>query len=178
MRKRVLNVKFALLFIVSGAPWTYVSSADTYRPFEAKIVDYGIYTLTAKKVSIPSDTDTAGYTSYVQKKTDVVLETQTTQIPTKKGTVFGFRFDILSWPDGWHDKITLKYEHPEIVRPDGKKSTGFEIRKRTRERKAPPDDGIVYSLSEDFELVPGKWTLSVLYKDEPVLTKTFTLVAP
>ena len=152
--------------------------AKEEKVVSGEIYEFGVYELIGKKDSRPSILDTAGYTSHIRKPTSIVLTKQTEKIPLVKGTHFGFKFAIHGLPPGEKSVVKVKYEHPLIVRPDGKKSEGFALPKSAQPVDGVTEAGIFYSLSEDYELQAGKWILSVLHNDETIVTKTFELVNP
>ena len=100
---------------------------------------------------------TAGYAEYGKP----VITRETEVVPLRKGIGFGLRWRATGIPE--QVDITEIFTHPSITRPDGKTLAGFE-----EPMKYKAIDGVVettdcYMLSEDYELVAGDWTISIVY---------------
>ena len=100
----------------------------------------------------------------------------TTKVPMKKGATFGFLWQISGLPDDQQVEIIYRYKHPPTSEPGGKRTEGYDrsIAIQAKDGKFDSFDG--YELSEDYELVPGNWTLSILYKGKVMVSKTFQVV--
>jgi hypothetical protein len=137
-----------------------------------KIIDYGIVRSEGEKeYNIPG---TKGEKSIILEEPQI-SET-TTKIPMKKGTRFGFKWQMLGVPTDQPLEITYRYKHPPMVEPDGKKTESYDrpVTIQPENGKFESFDG--YELSEDYELVPGNWTMSILYNDKVLVSKTFQVV--
>jgi hypothetical protein len=70
--------------------------------------------------------------------------------------------------------IVMLYPAPGVVRP------GAQAPIRRSEYSAPKRIGdwlfLVYSLDEDWELVPGDWTFEIWYENRKLTSQTFTVV--
>ena len=115
---------------------------------------------------------TAGYAS----TGPLALTEITTEVPLRKGIGFGFTWNAMNLPE--RPTVTYRVEHPTITRPDGVTLDHFE---EDVEESAP--NGLIettdcYILSEDHELVPGTWTLSVFFRGSLLVKKSFHVYAP
>lgn len=113
---------------------------------------------------------TAGYATYG----DLEIVADATVIPLKKNVAFGFAWRATGLPDD--AEVDFIIQHPRITRPDGKALEGF-----VETLKPPSHDGVVlstdcYILSEDHELVAGKWVIEVKYKGRSLARREFDVV--
>jgi hypothetical protein len=136
----------------------------------ATIVNFGIYEVVKKGMRYEHKESTAGYT---EKGGDLVLVETTTEVPLKKGIAFGIEWEAQGLPS-IPIKITWRVKHPRTTKPDGTVSAGFDETLRVR-----PKEGKIgrrfdcYILSEDWEMLPGEWCLSVVYEGKVLCEKVF-----
>ncbi len=101
-----------------------------------------------------------------------------TNVDLVKGASFGFDFRIDGAPTDRPLRLTHVITHPKMKRPDG-----TTLEKQTFERDVMGIGGTItgklwYTLREDFELVPGDWTLSVLHDGSVLVEERFTVREP
>ena len=141
----------------------------------ATIVEFGIYEVVMKGIQYKHNESTAGY---AQEAVEVRLVEKTTTIPLKKGIVFGFEWEAQGLPD-MPIKIAMRVKHPRTTKPDGTVSTGFdEMLSFFPEKGRIERRGDYYALSEDWEMLPGEWTLSMVFEGRVLCEKVFLVVAP
>lgn len=137
-----------------------------------KILDYGIVQSKAElKYEIPGS---GGENGIIVDKPEIAQTT--TKIPMKKGTKFGYQWQMTGFLTDQPVEITYRYKHPPMAGSDGKRTQGFD-----RPITVEPENGKIesfdgYEFSEDYELVPGNWTLSIVYQGKVIVTKTFQVV--
>jgi hypothetical protein len=137
-----------------------------------KIIDYGIV---ESKEELNYEIPGSGGEKSIMIEEPKISET-TTKIPMKKGSKFGYKWQITGFQSDQPVEITYRYKHPPFVGPDGKRTEGHDtpIIIQPENGKIESFDG--YEFSEDYELVPGKWTLSIVCQDKVVVSKTFQVV--
>lgn len=105
---------------------------------------------------------------------DLAITQATDTIPLRKGVAFGFTWRA----EGLPKVVRIKYviEHPQITKPDGTKLTRFEesVERETQNGVLQTID--CYALSEDHELVPGLWSLAIVYDGSVLAKRTFKVV--
>jgi hypothetical protein len=114
---------------------------------------------------------TAGYATVGAMQ----ITTEATTVPLKKNIAFGFAWRASGMPV--EPEVEFIIQHPKITRPDGKTLEGF-----TEPLKLLSEHGIVqstdcYALSEDHELVPGLWSITVSYKGQVLASRKYTVQA-
>jgi len=176
MIKTIFNVIAVIIFVLSIISCDKIKSVPGSANIKAEIVEYGVYKQITERVIKKNSDTTSGYTSRPKSKNGVVFVRETENIKVIKGTIFGYKVKLYGLSVGERTPIDVMYQHPPIVGHDGKVSTGFTLKKSPRSSNGEFEGGIFYRLSEDYELVPGKWTLSVLHKDRVLAEKTFNLV--
>jgi hypothetical protein len=158
-----------LVFAICGAPFI-VMAADIEG---AEILKFGIYKADfIRKEEAPGAA--AGIQHIVQ---NVVLAEQTTKIPARVGTRFGFEYVIKGRPVGATIDLTYKYLHPRMTNPETKQS--FTSQEVASENEVVGEAGfIAYSLTYKWEAVVGEWTLQVFYGDKKLAEKFFYIYKP
>lgn len=150
---------------------TAIASVDMSPTFTARIEveDFGIYELLDRSGRDFKAQSTAGYSSVIS--TRHLRSTQ--KVPLRQGQVFGFNFAITD-PAAEADWVPVQMliEHPQTVNYLGKASLGF---KKTTAARLHKDgrfhNGAFYIFSEPYELVPGEWTITVIYGEREVVRR-------
>jgi hypothetical protein len=135
----------------------------------AEILDYGIYTGEQNEVILDPSAPTG---SLLQGRGVSRLVKQTTKIPARLGTQFGFRFVVHGKKEEGEIKLHTVWLYPEIT--DSK--TGKNSRRFDSGCYAKPEDknaGIMWTFTEPSELVPGEWIFQVYRGGEKILEKKF-----
>ena len=115
-----------------------------------------------------------GYETYIPS---AVVSRITDTIPAVRGTSFGVRFTIRGLPASTTVRLRKVVRHPVMKRPDGTTSTGYETTidlPVDHEGAAAATEG--YGLDEDFELLPGHWSIEIWLGERRLLSETFSLV--
>lgn len=115
---------------------------------------------------------TAGYATNGPLK--IVRETNT--IPLQKDIGFGFTWKAKNMPP--QAEVIYLVEHPAITRPDGTTLDHFEEPLLTQSKGGQIESIDCYMPSEDYELVPGQWSLSIHYQGRQLLKQIFHVEAP
>ena len=137
----------------------------------AKITEYGIY-----NVDKPKSIEFPEAMSGKAQQGEGVLQKKTTVIPLIKNTFFGYKFTISNIDDESVKLLTLVIEHPSIVALDGISNSRLAMQIRKRPKNGVITSQIGYVLNQDYEMVPGEWTLEVFLDKKMILEKTFTTV--
>ncbi len=138
------------------------------EPWSARIVDYGIYSVTQGK-RIKDENVAGGLTVTSEKK----LIKETDQIETSMGNSFGFRY-ILEGPDD-SAYVTIKVKHPMLKDPEtGKEFTTSEWGQRVPTHSVNWNTGWVFD--RDRAMMPGDWIIQLFVDDAKLLEKKFTVV--
>ena len=95
-----------------------------------------------------------------------------------KGLNFGFRY-VLHSPG--EDRCGVEgFEmfivHPLIKGPDGQERTTSKIPFKLCFNDGKADDFLIYSLEEDYEVLPGSWTMQLCKDGKVLLSRSFTLL--
>jgi hypothetical protein len=166
----IISVVFMVIFISGLFQSAESGLFDKTEITEAKILKYGICTATKiKKVSAK----TASGKMNIQK--DMEFIENTTEIPATIGTSFGIRWVVKGKPEGRQIKLRVKGIHPPMKRPKKEDITTYEY---TTKIKIGSIGWNNYTFERDGELLPGKWTFQIYYKDRKLLEKTFNVYLP
>ena len=110
---------------------------------------------------------------------NVHLTRKTTTVPIAKGLNFGFEYEAIGKPLG--ERATLHfvviYPPPGLHKPGSSSPLARdEYDRKVRIGVKNRFDG--YELDNDWELVPGSWTLEIMNGSTTLASETFTLVKP
>jgi hypothetical protein len=139
------------------------------------IITFGIYDVVKRGVRYEHKESTSGH---AEEAVEVVLIEKTSNVPLKKGVTFGIEWEAEGLPN-IPLKIAMRVKHPPTTKPDGTVSTGFdELLPFVPENGRIEKRGDYYNLTEDWELLPGEWTLSIVYEGKVLCSKVFHVIAP
>jgi hypothetical protein len=162
-------ITLMLVFVMCGAP-SIVMASDIEG---VEILNFGIYKADVIKKEDAAGS-AAGYKNIVQ---NVALIEQTTNIPARVGTRFGFEYVIKGSPVGSTIDLTYKYLHPRMTNQKTNQAfTSQEIVSKNREiGKAAT---LTYTFDYEWEAVAGEWTVQIFYAGKKLAEKTFYIYKP
>jgi len=99
---------------------------------------------------------------------------QTTRVPARKGLEFGFEYVIKGQPAGDTVEVTNKYLHPPVTNPQTKKS--FTSQTTSAKQKIGKTAYVGYKFEQDWEAVPGGWTVQVFCQGKKIAEKSFQVI--
>jgi hypothetical protein len=121
----------------------------------------------------PRRYDVPPSTSASAKPGRLRIDRQTSRIPLEQGIGFGFAWKATGLPP--EGMVAYVIEHPEFVRPDGTTATAHREEFPFRSRKGTINSVDCYMLTEKYEVVPGTWTLSILFEDQVLVRRSYKL---
>lgn len=142
-----------VLMVLAGCA-TGMSIWDKATVQSVRIVDYGIY----------------------DKVDDAALSrllVQTTTIPAKIGTSFGFRYVTEGLPRGAVARLTYQDSYPGLQNPKG--GEPLKDVEYSNEVEVGTADICAFTFEEEWELVPGEWTFSIGRNGKLLAEQTFTV---
>jgi len=148
-------------------------NAQTDPSESVALLEFGIF----KKISSLDDLHDSGTISgrrHAVAKAELVE--QTTNIPARVGTSFGFR---VKYPRKTPDAIvrcTAKCLHPKLTDPSTGRSS--EVEQWDVSSLSGSEEYIGYTLDNPWELVPGEWKIQLWVGPKLMVEKTFILYAP
>lgn len=160
MTRRALVI-FALLWAAGTAQAQTASRID--------IVDYGIYTV--DRESQGRNTEGIGLSTV----TNVRHAVSTTTIPAQIGVTFGFRYKVFGPDTGETVELRKVTKFP----PGGLRTPKGEVlheTERTLRNKIGETRFTSYALVDNFELVPGQWSIEIWQGSIRLAAQNFTLV--
>lgn len=143
------------------------SSAYSEDSIKFEIIDYGTYQRDIHGGRIKSEEVIAGY---IEPSYSMELIKATDEIDAKIGTTFGFRFKSNNKNA---EQVEYCGEFPPMKNPqNGVVSTKDCYKYRLLPNKV---QWHIFNIGHDWEIVPGKWTLYVIYRNKVAAKKIFTL---
>ena len=167
-----MRLVVSLLLLLSTGLQAAVDRRGDFKP-EISIQNFGVYELLEKTQRQFSANTTAGYESVIRAR---LLE-QSTDIALEKGVVFGFNYRITDHTvnQQWVP-VVVEYQHPELRDFLGRLRSGFRRNSAARlQADGHFGNGAYYIFSEPEEMVAGDWLIRVIYKDNVVAQKRFTV---
>jgi hypothetical protein len=92
-----------------------------------------------------------------------------------RGATFGVTYLIKGVPDGEMSGFEMRALHPPMTGPSGKTTTESRVDTQVFGEQGVAVNDIIYVLAEPFEVLPGNWTLQLLYKGKTVVSRQFVL---
>jgi hypothetical protein len=137
----------------------------------------GIYT--GQATSKPAEAGQETPTRTVGTVPDWHFESDTTDVPGKVGTQFGVEFRIDGSPAGENLTLHLGLKFPpQGIRNPNTGTLMHETKVAFPNMKIGPPCLIGYGFDNAWEIVPGEWTLQILYRDQVLAERTFTVGQP
>lgn len=135
-----------------------------------QLVEYGMF----RKTQVQDDATAPNtVTGHMHGVADAILLQRTTDIHAERGTSFGMRIRLVGQPDGLIVRCTAKCIHPKYKDA----ATG-----RTSDTEEWPNyvpigrpTYIGYTFDNDWEVVPGRWTIQVFACSRLKAEQTFTI---
>ncbi len=140
-----------------------------------EIIEHGIYEVTAPGTAHESSETTSGTE---RRGATTRLVERATRVPLERDRMFGFKYRIQNLSDQASAELKWVVIHPEMTKPDGTKSTGYEQVRKVRIAKGEAQGQAGYVLNHDFELVEGEWTFQCWQGDRKLLQQKFVTYRP
>ena len=159
-----------LFAVIVGLSFVEVSRGATVTG--AEIVEYGVF----DKVSIGPRKEPAVLTGQVDEVPIVKLKERTTIIPAVLGTSFGITVKLIGSPAGERVNCWITWLHPKLTNPEtGQASDRSDYPSRRPIGEVTPTG---FTFEHPWELVPGTWTVRVIWDWKVVAEKTFNVMPP
>src|SRR5438552_16236945 len=137
----------------------------------AEILQYGVF---EKIRSVGPRKDEGSVTGQVDQVIEVRLKERTTTVLAALGTSFGIMIKVTGDPPGELIDCSIRWIHPMLTNPSSGKSTERNEIRSQKPIGQPRPTG--YTFHNAWELVPGKWTVQLIYKSKVLAEKTFNVV--
>lgn len=150
---------------------TDIASAGSVT--SAEVIEYGVF----DKIGSVGRTKVNGVLSgQIDEVTEARIKEQTSTIVAALGTSFGIRVKLTGSPTGEMINCSVRVIHPKLTNP--KSSQASERDEWPSQRRIGYPMRVGYTFDHPWELVPGKWTIQIIYESKVVAEKTFDVVLP
>jgi len=140
---------------------------------EGRIVRYGLFE-SFDEIEQGSNPAVADGTRSARES--IVFHERSLVVPAEIGLQFGFDFKIAGVVQGTEDRLTVRIIHPPMPNSDSILQTVSTRRFASSSRLGRVEEHVSYRFSEPHQLLPGNWTLQVVYFDRIMLSKTFEVI--
>lgn len=138
----------------------------------AEIVEYGLF----DTVSIGPRKEPAVLAGQVHEVPMAKLKERTTIIPAVLGTSFGITVKLIGRQAGERVNCWITWLHPKLTNPEtGQASDRSDFPSRHPIGEATPTG---FTFEHPWELVPGIWTVRIMWDWKVVAEKTFNVMPP
>ncbi len=152
------------------------AAAVTKSMVSGTVLEYGIYEYRGESHTVPSPGAATGTVTHGSAENIRFVET-TTVVPLRQGIHFGYKLRIEGLTDGVPVDVTYRIKHPPITNPKGTRSDISEGRLRIVPAGSSYEMINSYRLSEEYEVVPGTWTITILLGEQLLAEMSFQVVA-
>lgn len=156
----------ALILLGCGAP------ASPPR-LSVRITDFGVMEPVGAQQRTADPSSATGFIT----RGDAVFRSHVTTVPAIQGLAFGFAYRIDGMPAGRSVRLTRIIRHPPMKKPDGTVITQQVSSRDERSDVGALDAKAYYTMREPYEVVPGRWTITVLEGDTVLAEQAFTVGA-
>ena len=114
----------------------------------------------------------------INRLTSVTFYEQTSRVPARLGVRFGIRFSLIGAPQRAVVPLRAVWRFPA---PGLRDPGSGKVYSESIEEFSSPIGELRqrgYGFDNDWELVPGEWTLEILHGQRRLLTQTFTVYRP
>lgn len=136
------------------------------------VLEEGAFETRGDVASIDAPQTPAGKTG---EYSEIRLLRSGSEFKAVKGLTFGFRYKLTGPFKGPMMGYEMHVIHPPMVGQDGKTLTTTTAPLELYFANGVARDDIVYLLSEDFEVLPGRWTLQILLDGKPLISRDYLL---
>lgn len=150
------------------------SLGDVVRIDRIELLDVGLYRAErAGQIDAPG-----AVRGNVNRLSSATFYERTTRVPATIGLRFGLRFDLIGEPARAVVPLRAIWRFPASGLRDPR--SGKVYTESVEDFTSPIGEPRLrgYGFDNDWELVPGEWTLQVLYGQRLLLTQTFTIFRP
>lgn len=138
----------------------------------------GIFRIEGKRTRVTDLREPAGFRTVLKPGATVTFIKATRRIPAKAGTVFGCTYRLHGLIPGQRATLYKRYVHPLMVDRTGRRTTTFTVSETGFPRTADIPEAILYTLRQNFELVSGRWILSVVSDGKTLFAEKFETYKP
>jgi Domain of unknown function (DUF3859) len=103
------------------------------------------------------------------------LRRTTRTLRALKGVAFGFRYRLYAQREGPMHGLEMHVLHPPMRGTDGKMHSVSTAPTDAFFEGGMSDNSIIYILAEDWEVLPGVWTLQVLLDGKVLISRSYRL---
>ncbi len=139
---------------------------------ETHVLRYGVYETVGDVEHFPAE-ETADGTRIVAES--VHLDTSLV-VPAEVGLSFGFEYELAGFIPGTNEHLKMRAIHPPMRNPRGEWQTVSTTAFDAFGWNGRVDDSLLYRFSEPHQVLPGEWTLQIIYFGEVLISKIFQVV--
>ena len=163
-----------VLMLLSSAVQAASTAQLVGEAVVAQVVDCGRYRILDRESRPGANTSAVGFSSVIKTE---LLEAST-EVPIRLGEAFGFRYRLQTDETaGEWLPLQIAIHHPPLIDVHGRQSEGFVIDSAARrDADGSYRNGAFYVLSDQRELVAGRWRIDLIHAGRTLISREFHLV--
>ena len=165
--KRLISALVVALALVPAAG----CAAPQDARLRARLMHAGIVEPVGPQHRTPDPASATGF----RTRGDAAVTSETTTVPCKRGIAFGIAFRVDGLPDGQPVRLTQVIRHPPMKKPDGSVIHEQLSSQQLRSSAGYTIGKVFYTLREEYEVVPGDWSIAILQGSTLLLRQDFKL---
>ncbi len=164
-----MKKKFIIITIFSVYCFTRPVVAEDIEVYQIDILEYGEFKAYSVKRKNAENTSIGKMT--VLKEIELFKQTNT--IEGSIGTQFGVKYFINGSPEGANVPLSVRMVHPKTINPDTQQISTIDEWIAKNKIGSSNFSGWIFEYK--WEIVPGEWTIQLLYDGEILAEKKFTV---
>jgi hypothetical protein len=162
--KQIVRTILVVVLLLTASRFVHAEVLDV------QLVQFGTFRKTVAQGEIEAPGSVQGKAHAVQ---DAVLDEQGSEVRVSQGTSFGILVKFIGEPEGAIVPCTAKLLHPKFTDPESGRAS--EVEEWPCFGTIGRDGYIGYTFDNDWELVPGQWTLQLFVGSKKKIEKTFKI---
>ena len=160
---------FIILSIFAVCSFTSFIAADDIEVYEIDILEYGEFKAYSVKRKDAENTSIGKMT--ILKEIELLKQNNT--IDSSIGTQFGMKFFVKGSPKGASIPLSVRVLHPKTTNPDTQQTSTIDEWIANAKIGSANYSGWIFEYN--WEVVPGEWTIQLLYNGKKLTEKKYTV---
>ena len=160
---------FYILCLFGTSNFTPPVVAEDIEVYEIDILEYGEFKAYSVKRKNAENTSLGKMT--VLKEIELLKQTDTIEGST--GTQFGVKYFVKGSPKGANVPLSVRVLHPITTNPNTQQTSTIEAWIANAKIGSANYSGWIFEYK--WEIVPGEWTIQLLYEGEKLAEKKYTV---
>jgi hypothetical protein len=169
-----LHYKIVLVALVGLAAPDRAHSSASGSSVKGEVVEYGLTRSIGEQRTLSNPDTLDGKQTFARGPKFIE---HTDRVPAKLGAEFGFTFQVTGLGEQRSVELRKVVKHPSMKNAKGVNEVEYATNITVPVRNGEARFGAGYKLERAEELKPGTWTFEIFYRDQKLLSQSFTVYA-